>query len=132
MHDAHHRWFRLAFSLRTPLVLITVVGLLCFWLTTVYSWKAERARFIEDRAPASASGMTPAPWALRLLGANGYDWIGVHFTGEFDAPLTDEQEAELTKVRRLFPEAKVEGHVMCESTAPLSPESRRQLEGRLP
>jgi hypothetical protein len=96
------RWLR--FSLRTLLVLVT---LLCLYLGWAMNWIRQRQAFLRDSVPddpivkvlATVSGLKEqaAPWSLRLLNENGIPWL------YFESA----EQQKLIEVSQLFPEAKV-------------------------
>jgi len=112
---AKRRWFR--FSVRTLLVLVGLVALLLGWIGFELNWIRERRAAIESGEVGviiSASlwiphSPHPPPWHLRLFGAQEIWGFGL-----LTAP--DATDAELNRMRRLFPEFTVErslppGHV---------------------
>jgi hypothetical protein len=104
------RWFQ--FSLRTLFVVITVTAIGCAALRA-HNWSVRRQTFLESGACLASSHTDDhhAPLPLRLMGEQGYLEIRVGLIGTFDVPLSAEQENEVERIRQLFPEAQVDGHV---------------------
>lgn len=99
---------RLRFSLRTLLVLVTV---LCVWLGYQLNWIQERreARELLRRNGAMWSeetDNTPAPLSLRVFGEKGLGMFWIGLPTETDR--YDRQEM-VAKFKRLFPEVRVIG-----------------------
>jgi hypothetical protein len=97
------RWFRLAFSLRTLFVVVTVFG--C-WLGYSLNWIKQRhaalssefaGRLMTDPNDRFFPGPVRAPGFLWVFGEEG---VSVVLTSN----ATDDQRSE---VQRLFPEAKI-------------------------
>jgi hypothetical protein len=85
------RWFR--FSLRTVLVLVTLV---CIYLTWAMNWKRQREEFLKSEAVLGfADTDYPAPIWIRIAGATGRESIN----------LTTPDDLTLKEASRLFPEA---------------------------
>ena len=98
------RWF--TFSLRTFLVLLTVLGV---WLAVTVKWVNDRqhariwiskhGRFPSHSTFGIPAPIPPAPWSLRLFGEVGV-W-GIEATVPSDQPYSE------SELKSLFPEAWV-------------------------
>ena len=102
------RWFR--FSLRTMLVLVTVVVLLVGWLANTYRWVQERRAFWPN---FDESDYCLGTFALLPADEPGeISWIR-KLMGDFSCgtllyrPQWDPGGQHLSYVRRLFPEAHI-------------------------
>ena len=92
----HRRWYR--FSLRTMLVLVTLVCLLCGYLGWAMNWIRQRQVFLKTQGIVGSSyfgAFKDAPFAIRLLGEKGCKSIWV---------IPGQEE----KGRELFPEAEIQ------------------------
>ena len=106
-----HRWF--TFSLRTLLVTVAAIALVCSWACYELDWIRQRREALEwlgrskDSwyAPSLAGARTQAnaPWGLRLFGERGVVGVGMD-RAEF-ARSVPYSPLEL---QRLFPEARVD------------------------
>lgn len=110
MTEHAHRRFR--FSLRTLLIVVTVVALACGWLLDTYRFVQSRrelwpslddgeyslfaAQLIPAADPATIS------WPRRLMGDFACDTL-------IYAPARDPDGSQLRRARRLFPEARILG-----------------------
>jgi len=115
------RWLR--FGLRTVFVVVACTASFFGLLRWARNWAAERQAFLEtdsnQRVPMAivTSDSHSAPLPLRLLGEQGILEMKIGFEGPADAPLGDiyalsaEQKAEVDRIQRLFPEARIEGYV---------------------
>jgi len=97
------RWLR--FSLRTMLVVVTLICAIVGWAEHKRRWIAARHQFYwgTSEIPRNAlifGGVTDAPWALRIFGEPGFSTILVP---------AQANDAEVARVKELFPEAFVEG-----------------------
>jgi hypothetical protein len=99
---SNHRWFQ--FSLRTLFVAVTVAALFLGWI----GWRLNQARQRENllqslgvdgaritRIPAQSS-----PFMLRKFGTT--------YIGEILLPSSKFSDADINRVRAIFPEAKIE------------------------
>jgi len=87
------RWFR--FSLRTLLVLVTLV---CIYLGWAMNWKKQREAFMESLASRIYTNYAPpAPIWIRIVGAEGCAFLAISET----------DESQRLKAKRLFPEAEI-------------------------
>lgn len=91
------RWFR--FSLRTMMVLVSLVCIFCGYLGWAMNWKRQREAFLETKGTFGLMCRTfedfkDAPYAIRLLGEGGYNYIYA-------------KPGHLEEARELFPEAEV-------------------------
>jgi hypothetical protein len=100
----NRRW---SFTLRTLFVMVTVFGI---WLGYQMNWIRQRERAIEDGEVGLIIGAgpniphptpQPPPWTLRLFGAQAN--YGYGFVTSPDAT-----DAELERLRALFPETTVD------------------------
>jgi hypothetical protein len=104
------RWLR--FSLRTMFVVVTVAA--C-WIGYDLNWIRQRreavqqTRFSVDNIdPASGTAQeVRAPGLLWLFGEHGYAVLSYTIPPGHDWELSREQEAELQRVARLYPEAEL-------------------------
>lgn len=109
----NRRWFR--FSLAAMLAGLTALGIALAWTR---NWAEQRKAF-RRTSPALLGPVVPtvvgyggaAPFPLSLMGQEGVSLLSVGFEGELGARLSAEQQAELHRIRRLFPEAEVEGYI---------------------
>ena len=105
---------RLRFSLRSLLISILVIGLGSKYIVSKREWVRERENLLTDRrvwntwAPSSygPGGL----WLFRLAGYDDGTWwyerVWVLSDPEADTWTDRDQERELERVRRLFPEAR--------------------------
>ena len=86
------RWFR--FSLRTMLVLVTLVGVLCWYLAWAIDWKRQRQSFLNTKTIKALRipGGYRAPFWITIVGARGFDCLFLRNEATEEA-------------KRLFPEA---------------------------
>ena len=103
----NRRWFR--FSLRTVFVVVTIVGCIGAWATYHLNWQRQRRHAIENGevgviVSASAFVAHPPPrqppLSLRLFGAESIYGFGL-------VSAADASDAELERLRALFPETTV-------------------------
>jgi hypothetical protein len=87
---------------------VTIVGV---WLGYQANWVREREAAIADwQRMGGAVAAGPAPWPLRILGAEGvarfeYGYLGFHT--EDNPPLLVVSNEMGDKLRKLFPESEV-------------------------
>jgi hypothetical protein len=110
-----HRWFQ--FSLRSLMIVVTIVGLFCAFFGTSAKVAWERRAMLkrirsfdngkiirfghkEDSLGSRDENQCPfpVPWDRRLLGDDAVDWIFVPYAIG---------EAQLQEIRALFPEANI-------------------------
>src|SRR6185295_13425527 len=101
------RWFR--FSLRTLFLVVAILGVFHGWLGVQLKWMYDRHEALQwaldHKEPVVISLEPPEvelPWQLTLLGERPQR------TTFYFAPCTDEQLAQIERVRKLFPEANVQ------------------------
>jgi hypothetical protein len=103
--NARHCWYR--FSLRTMLVLMTLVCILCCYLGWAMNWKLQRQAFLSK--PGIKSVMPTSAWLAPLLlwpvGEKGYYIIVV---SSRDKEVSSDNEDDAKEARRLFPESKIQ------------------------
>lgn len=107
------------FSLRTLFVLTTCVALLLGWVMWNVDWMRARRATIDSGRVAAGDGPywlpgadEAAPGALGWFGEPGYAFIEVQFAGRPSQQLTADDEVEVERVARLFPEAIVVGRIV--------------------
>jgi hypothetical protein len=92
-HKPRRRWYR--FSLRTMLVLITLV---CIYLGWALNWKRQREAFLGHQSIGSFPlGYNLAPIWIRIVGARGYGYLD----------LIDPTDQQVEEAERLFPESAI-------------------------
>jgi hypothetical protein len=106
------RWFR--FSLRTMFVLVTM---LCVWLEYHLNWIRERRELLSslpsEREPSANTEFryetcfTRLPLSLKVLGEHPHDNLTIYFS-DSRKPLT---EAQLERIRGLFPESYIQSQI---------------------
>jgi len=113
------RWFR--FSLRTMLVLVTLVGITIGWTGMQLKWirdRQEAIRWLESSAdPNDTDGAwrggrqyttyesyqnSNAPWSLRLFGERGIDRLHID-----KSALRPNDRHQARDFEKLFPEARI-------------------------
>jgi len=100
-----------SFSLRRLFLLVLLCALGC-WFAIEIRWLGQRRQVIEGRGGFSTDTNTVypgprAPSLLWLFGEPGYERLTIKFDGPMPgAGLSANQQDELTRIRRLFPEAK--------------------------
>ena len=102
------RWYR--FSLRTMLVLVSLVCVTCGYVGWALNWKRQRHVFLESHPKCLYSVPSqdwPAPWPLRLFGEVGIIHIQMQLVPGRKEELK-ELKARTEEVKRLFPESKVQ------------------------
>jgi hypothetical protein len=103
------RWFR--FSLRTLLVVVTVLGSVLGWVTWNLNWIRERHATMtwykqNGCGPVNVfQDGTKAPWSIRILGEPGYGTILLDVKLN-RIPTADDQRVK-RQVELLFPESTV-------------------------
>jgi len=106
----NRRWFR--FSLWTLFVVISGVATVFGWAS---NWATDRQAFLQSQSEACRPTLVGyggvAPMLLRIVGEPGITVLSVGFDGKLGASLNPEQLEELERIRRLFPEAKVDGYI---------------------
>jgi hypothetical protein len=123
------RWFQFSYSLRTLLMLVTVFAGYFGWREWSLKWISERYEILNARTVeytcGDCGGIPPgphAPWPLRFFGERGCEKLVVAFQGaDPNKPLTADQEVELDRIRRLFPETKDLRAVVSEEVTPDDP-----------
>ena len=97
------RWFQ--FGLGTMLLLVTVLALfIAYHVNWVRERRAAIASWESSRwFPSTPPVLAKPPWLLSLFGEPGYGCLW----RESSRRLGADEEAELERVQRLFPEAKV-------------------------
>jgi len=101
------------FGLRTFFALVGLASVSC-WLGAQAKWIRDRHAVISthstlykynaENAFADFPSPTLAPWSLRLFGERGVDGVEVIFNPD-DPP--DTTQPEQSRIKRLFPEAKI-------------------------
>ena len=103
---------RLRFSLRTLLVIVTLLGLAMAWVTIQLKWISDRHQAVRWLSASKRSWYGPptvpefwrqVPWSLRIFGEQGVMAIGMdvdEFSGE--VPYSPDQ------LKSLFPECHVD------------------------
>ena len=108
---------RFRITLRTLFVVLAIFGI---WIGYEVHWLRNRREVTSQSDawpvdPATATGVRPkAPGMLSYLGENGYGLVEITFkrpTAEGSSTISPEEQAEIERVRRLFPEATVRGKV---------------------
>ena len=89
------RWFR--FSLRTMLVLVTVLCVLCGYLGWALNWKSQRWEFMKTGIVFSTDADIRAPIWIRIVGVAGYRRL----------TLWRPSDQQIKEAKRLFPEAEL-------------------------
>jgi hypothetical protein len=100
---------RLSISLRKLFLIVFLCAMAC-WLYLKIDWIRQRRSVVEGRCGYAVGTNTvhPAPSApgmLWLFGENGYELITIKFDGVEGADLTSDQQKEVNRVRKLFPES---------------------------
>jgi hypothetical protein len=89
--------------------LVMVAGM----VVSTQRWIGQRREFLASDACMAAGRVDGhGPWLLQLVGEPSFFVIKVGFVGRFDQPLAPDQQREVERIRRLFPEADVEGYVV--------------------
>jgi hypothetical protein len=105
-----------SFSLRRLFLLVLLAAVGC-WCATELRWLVQRRHVIDSHRGfwIDTNTVYPGPRApsvLWLFGEPGYERITIKFDGPTrGTALTSDQQDELTRIRRLFPEAEVDGLV---------------------
>lgn len=129
---------RFRFSLRGLLVLVTTIAIAVGWIGVQLDWIRNRQAVLRRAYGAQGvRGMNgwiaEPPWPLALFNEDGYCWILLYFPDpvrlniagsgpghwqQGERLLRDDERRELTRARKLFPEALVQVTFLS------SPESR--------
>lgn len=97
---------RFRYSLRTVFVILMACSV---WLGYSANWVRQRNDVIAAYGLAKwAEDHKAAPGLLWLFGAKGYSKLIVVLDARDENWLTDDQQLEITRIRRLFPEAHIE------------------------
>jgi hypothetical protein len=101
------RWFRL--SLRTMLVLVTLVCMFCGYVGWAMNWQRQRQKFLKRPPWGTILGLQKrAPIALWLIGENGVSSIRlVPPLPTDDLVANDATVVDIQRIVRLFPESDV-------------------------
>ena len=112
------RWFQ--FSMGTMFVVVTLLAALGVWIANSFHWIQERreilalAMTLDDGTGLTVTGysmtkrdgLPKAPFSLRILGESGCDKLQIAFPRKSrEGALSTEQQRELVRIERLFPEA---------------------------
>jgi hypothetical protein len=91
---------RFQFRLRTLMIAVSLLAVICSYVNRQYGIVQVRQRFIEERASCARTSFNgpEIPWVRSLLGDRGYTIIGL-------AEDTDKTERQRTAA--LFPEARI-------------------------
>ncbi|WP_428304034.1 hypothetical protein [Lacipirellula sp.] len=90
--------FKLRFSIRAMLVVMTLLAL---WCGYGMNWIRQRREFMDSDIMTGIGGHTRAPGLLFLLGERGYSILHVDF---------EEGDPKIGRIQALFPEAECMGY----------------------
>jgi hypothetical protein len=104
---------RFRFGLKGLFVLVALVACVLGWRAWCLNWVSQRHEVLNARAWEYVTGEGHptrniyAPWPLRIFGETGVEKLVVAFESKtLDASLTVDQQTELDRIRRLFPETE--------------------------
>jgi hypothetical protein len=95
--------FKLRFSIRAILVMMTLLAILCGWCGYSMNWIRQRREFIDSDLMNGRGDYTRAPGLLFLFGEPGY--------GQLHVDLED-GDPEIERIRAIFPEAECIGYTV--------------------